>query len=168
MNQATILPVTSDEDIQKVAILADEIWHQHYVPIIGQAQVDYMIEKFQSFPAMCTQIRTDGYEYFQIFSKDCLAGYIGIRVEETSLFLSKLYIKKDCRGLGLASKAIGFLKNLCSERGLNRIYLTCNIHNHHSLAAYDRLGFKITDSVVGDIGNGFVMDDYLLELKINA
>ena len=166
MSTPTILPVTADEDIKSVAALANEIWHEHYVPIIGEAQVNYMVEKFQSFPAICNQIQNDAYEYFKILSDEILAGYIGVQVLEDSLFLSKLYIKKDCRGQGLSRHAIEFLKGICKERGLHRIRLTCNIHNHNSLAAYDRLGFKITDSVVGDIGYGFVMDDYILELEM--
>ena len=68
--------------------------------------------------------------------------------------------------MGLSRLAINFLINLCKERGLGRIRLTCNIHNQDTLTAYDHLGFKIVESAVADIGNGFVMDDYILELKI--
>ena len=166
MSRPTILPVTTDEAIQNVSILADEIWHQHYVTIIGEAQVDYMVEKFQSLPAISKQIRQDGYEYFLLSMDDLLAGYAGVLVEEDSLFLSKLYIKESFRGMGLARQTVDFLKNICKERNLDRIYLTCNINNHNTLNVYDRLGFKIIESVVGDIGHGFVMDDYILELKI--
>ena len=122
MSTPTILPVTADEDIKSVAALANEIWHEHYVPIIGEAQVNYMVEKFQSFPAICNQIQNDAYEYFKILSDEILAGYIGVQVLEDSLFLSKLYIKKDCRGQGLSRHAIEFLKGICKERRLHRIY----------------------------------------------
>ncbi|MFR9065367.1 MAG: GNAT family N-acetyltransferase, partial [[Clostridium] scindens] len=56
---------------------------------------------------------------------------------------------------------------LCRERGLSKIYLTCNKHNDNTLAIYDHLGFKITDEQVADIGNGFVMDDYILTYAIS-
>ena len=97
MTRPAILPVITDEDIQNVSTLADEIWHQHYIPIIGEAQVDYMVEKFQSFSAIRNQISHDGYEYFQIFAGDTPVGYIGIQTESDFLFLSKLYIKKICK-----------------------------------------------------------------------
>jgi len=60
MNTTKILPVTTDNEIQAVATLANEIWHQHFTPIIGIAQVEYMVEKFQSYPAISNQIKKDG------------------------------------------------------------------------------------------------------------
>ena len=52
----------NDEQLQQIAVLADTIWHEHFTSIIGTAQVEYMLDKFQSFPALKRQL-TDGYEY---------------------------------------------------------------------------------------------------------
>ena len=146
MNTVSIMPAKSDTDIHEIAALAEEIWHQHFTPIIGEAQVNY--------------------EYYQIHSSHTFAGYIGIHQEEDALFLSKLYIKKDCRGQHLATEALNFLIRLCEERGLKKIWLTCNKYNAHTLKVYDHLGFVITDEQVADIGNGFVMDDYILTYEL--
>ncbi len=48
MNTVNILPAKTDAEIHEIAALADEIWHQHFTPIIGEAQVNYMVDKFQS------------------------------------------------------------------------------------------------------------------------
>ena len=153
MNEATLRQAKTDSEIQDIAILANEIWHQHFIPIIGEAQVEYMVEKFQSYPAIKSQIENDGYEYYQIFSGHTMAGYTGIHQENSALFLSKLYIKKDFRGQHLATKALDFLIQLCKERRLGKIWLTCNKYNSNTLAVYDHLGFVITDEQVADIGN---------------
>ncbi len=166
MEKTKITLAETDEKIREISILAKEIWNQHFVPIIGKAQVDYMVDKFQSYPALKSQIEQDGYEYYQIYSSGTFAGYIGIHPEAGALFLSKLYIKKDFRGQHLATEALQFLINLCKERGLGKIWLTCNKHNDNTLAIYDHLGFKITDEQAADIGNGFVMDDYILTFLI--
>lgn len=162
MNNINILATKTDEEIKNVAVLANEIWHQHFIPIIGEAQVDYMVEKFQSYPAISRQIKEEGYEYFRLYLNDTFAGYTGVHAEKDALFLSKLYIKESCRGNHLATHALNFLIKLCKERGLKKIWLTCNKYNANTLAIYDYLGFKITDEQVADIGNGFVMDDYIL------
>ncbi len=166
MNENQIVPVETDEAVRDVAVLAEEIWNQHFVPIIGKAQVDYMVEKFQSYPALKKQIEEDGYEYFQIHCLHMPAGYIGIHAEDKALFLSKLYIKKDFRGRHLATEALHFLVRLCRERNLKKIWLTCNKYNSNTLAVYEHLGFKITDAQTADIGNGFVMDDYILTYEL--
>ena len=161
-----IHPIKNDSDIHAVADLAEEIWNQHFVPIIGKGQVDYMVNKFQSYEALKKQIHQDGYEYFGLFCEGKLAGYTGIHQETDCLFLSKLYIRQSFRGKHLATEAMDFLKELCKDRELHRIWLTCNKHNDNTLKIYDHLGFQITDSQVADIGNGFVMDDYILTYEI--
>lgn len=166
MNTIKIIPARTDGDIQTISTIADEIWHQHFTPIIGEAQVDYMIEKFQSYPALKSQIKNEGYEYFTFLCDSTPCGYIGIHAEKDALFLSKLYIRKDFRGQHLATKGLRFLTRLCSERNLKKIWLTCNKHNDNTLKIYDHLGFKITDEQIADIGNGFVMDDYILTLTL--
>jgi len=166
MNTVKFPLVNTDEDIKTLAAIAEEVWHQHFTPIIGEAQVNYMVEKFQSYPALTSQIKNDGYEYYFIEYAGKPCGYMGIHPEEESLFLSKLYIKKEARGQHLATKGLHFLIELCKERGLKKIWLTCNKYNKNTLAVYDHLGFKITDEQVADIGSGFVMDDYILTVKL--
>ncbi len=164
----TFIPAETDEQIQEIATLAEEIWNQHFVPIIGQAQVDYMVEKFQSYPALCEQIREEGYEYYQIRADGVLAGYTGVRPEpeKARLFLSKLYVHQNFRGRHIATAALQFLIQLCKGRGLKEIYLTCNKHNTNTLQIYEHLGFTYTRDLVTDIGNGFVMDDYEMTYTI--
>ena len=105
----------TDSQVRDIADLGKIIWNEHFTPIIGQKQVDYMVEKFQSYPALKEQL-ADGYEYYQIFDDGEFCGYTGIHPgKDNRLFLSKLYIKKECRGRHLATQAFGFLKNLCRE-----------------------------------------------------
>lgn len=157
----------SDEQIRQVADLAEIIWNEHFTPIIGKKQVDYMVEKFQSYPALKEQI-ADGYEYYQFFDNGEFCGYTGIHPgEDNRLFLSKLYLRKDFRGRGLASRGFDFLKGLCRDRGYSAVWLTCNKHNDHSLDIYRHLGFETIDTQEADIGGGFIMDDYIMEYKIS-
>lgn len=156
----------TDTAIQEIATLANNIWHEHFTPIIGLDQVEYMVEKFQSFSALKEQI-ADGYEYYQIFDGEEFCGYCGIHPgEDGRLFLSKLYLKKEARGRHLATQAFEFLRKLCIERNLSAIWLTCNKHNDGSLAVYRHLGFETIDTQEADIGNGFIMDDYIMEYRI--
>lgn len=159
----TFQKAENDAQLQEIAALAEIIWHEHFTPIIGEAQVIYMVDKFQSFHALKEQLE-EGYEYYRIFDDGEFVGYTGIHPENGRLFLSKLYVKKDARGRHLATKAIQFLKGICRERNLRSIWLTCNKHNDNSLAVYDHLGFSVIDTQEADIGNGFIMDDYIMEL----
>ena len=87
-------------------------------------------------------------------------GYFWISDKKDYLFLSKLYIQKDFRHKGLGTKAFEEIKQLANGK---KIQLTVNKHNINSINAYKKWGFKTIDSVVTDIGSGFVMDDYIME-----
>jgi ribosomal protein S18 acetylase RimI-like enzyme len=154
-----IVPVSTDEEIGAVEALAREIWTEHYTPIIGPAQVEYMLEKFQSKEAIAGQIR-EGYSYFLLEERGSRIGYLAVQSREGELFLSKIYVRSSERGRGYARTAVHFAEGFAAERKLARITLTVNKHNRGSIRAYKRLGFEKIEALVQDIGGGFVMDDY--------
>lgn len=157
--------VKSDEKLKIAAALANEIWHEHFIPIIGEAQVDYMLDKFQSYDAMKRQTANEGYTYYLFKQDGEYAGYSAIACREDRLFLSKIYVKRDFRGRKISSAAIEKYIEICKERKLRAIYLTVNKQNF-AVDVYKSLGFKTIDSVKTDIGGGFFMDDYIMEKEI--
>jgi ribosomal protein S18 acetylase RimI-like enzyme len=50
--------------------------------------------------------------------------------------------------------------------GCDALVLAVNKRNEGALAAYAKHGFAIVESVVKDIGGGFVMDDYVMRLDV--
>jgi len=159
--------VISEEDIAEVARLAREIWQEHYLPIIGQAQIDYMLEKFQSSGAITRQIEQK-YEYYLVLDRAQSAGYVGLVPDpgESKLLLSKIYIRKELRGRGLGKETLEFLENICRQRSITTIWLTVNKNNACSISWYTKRGFTNTGPTVQDIGEGFVMDDFIMEKTI--
>jgi len=115
-------------------------------------------------------MREHAYEYWLMRAEDDgrIAGYTGGRVEpETNrFFISKVYLRAEERGKGFASRVIAFYERLCLERGLDAMYLTVNKQNDLGIRAYLGKGFETIDAVETDIGNGFVMDDYIMEKHV--
>jgi ribosomal protein S18 acetylase RimI-like enzyme len=163
-----IQKVYKTTEIQTVEKLAHKIWNDHYSPIIGQNQVDFMLEKFQSFNAINEQIK-NGYEYFLISEHNKPIGYLCLLEDNATkkIMISKIYIDLNKRGAGFGNKLIDFTKKLAQKRKINTIWLTVNKNNSNSIKWYKKLNFKITKEVVMDIGNGYVMDDYVMELKLD-
>ncbi len=154
--------VTTECQREMIESLAREIWTEHYTPIIGREQVEYMLEKFQSQEAIAQQIRA-GMIYFLIRSGEEFIGYIAVQPKGDELFLSKIYVASERRGRGHGKKAIQFVESLAKERKLGKIVLTVNKNNSKSIRAYEKMGFTIANALIQDIGNGFVMDDYKME-----
>ena len=168
MERAVFRRVVGQEAIERLARLADEIWHECFPGIISQGQIDYMVARFQSADAMMAQIAHDSYEYYTMQLGERTIGYIGIRPEASRLFLSKLYLHRSCRGCGYASEAFRFLARLCRERKLTAVYLTVNRYNRQAIAVYEKCGFRTIRAEKTDIGNGYCMDDYVMEWPITG
>ncbi|MDO4587522.1 MAG: GNAT family N-acetyltransferase [Planctomycetia bacterium] len=157
-----------ESEIKLLENLAKEIWEEYFIPIIGAGQVAYMLEKFQSYSAISKNIKFDDYQYYFLLKENQPIGYTGIQIKDQSLFLSKLYIKKEYRGNHFATRTLDFLIHLAQNNGCSVIWLTCNRNNKVTLDIYQKMGFNIIEKKDSDIGNGFFMNDFVLQKPVDS
>ena len=163
MSEINFIPVTTPEKCRLIEGLAFPIWREHYTPIIGAAQVEYMLRQRQTAQAVEEQVR-QGDLYFLIQTgRGDEIGFFSIQFRPREVFLSKFYLLKDFRGKGLARKVLDFIRKMALEKQASRITLLVHKRNP-SVKAYQALGFRILEPVATDIGNGYVMDDYRMGL----
>ncbi|MDR0292719.1 MAG: GNAT family N-acetyltransferase [Oscillospiraceae bacterium] len=156
--------VLSHHEIERVAALAGEIWTEYYTPLIGAEQTAYMIGKFQSADAIAGDIHTKGFRYDLMTDGARDIAYCGVLPEDESLFISKIYVRGEYRKMGIARLLLGRAVN--EHPKARRVWLTVNKGNETAIASYKRMGFDMEDSVVTDIGGGFVMDDYIMARRV--
>jgi len=164
MEDLEIRKATSS-DLFVIEELAQTIWREHYTPIIGPNQVEYMLANFQSVAVMQEQIY-NGYNYYLMIYRSEPVGYLSIRKDADALFLSKIYVLKDYRGKGIARKVMDFVVSETKKAGLGLVTLTVNKNNTMTILAYEKMGFLNKGSKVTEIGGGYVMDDFVMELEI--
>ncbi len=164
MPKARITKIQLERGFLQIETLAREIWTEHYTPIIGSSQVEYMLNKFQSVATMQKQV-SEGYEYYGIHEANELIGYFSFLPEANSLFLSKIYVLAEKRGKGVGSMAMKFIESEAEKRGLPSLRLTVNKYNP-SIAIYLKMGFENVGPVVFDIGGGYIMDDYEMQKEL--
>lgn len=159
----------NNDDLKRIAEMAGPIWHEAFADILSPGQTDYMVDKFQSYRAIKDQVDNHGYRYFILSEDGEDAGYCGVQpCEDGSLYLSKMYLKKEFRGHGLFTEMTGRLTELCRREGLSSIWLTVNKHNARAIAAYVKNGYRNIRSQTTDIGCGYVMDDYVFSLAVSG
>ena len=155
----------SENEIPILSPLATSILREHFDPIIGKDQNDYMLEKFQSEKAIKEQFE-HGYIYYWAKYDGKNVGFLGFYPVENKIYLSKFYLDKEYRGKKVGRKMFDFLVNYTREKGLKSIYLNVNKYNYNSIKVYEHLGFvKIRDEK-NDIGHGYYMDDYVYEYVV--
>lgn len=157
-----LIKVVNEEQLKILSNLSNIIWHEFFPTILSSDQIEYMVDKFQSYKAMKKQIE-DGYKYYLFYYNNQYIGYTCIKNEVSRLFISKIYLIKEYRGKGLVKDAFNFYDRYLIDNKLNSMYLTVNKYNTNAIKIYEKYGFKIIDDVVTDIGSGYVMDDYIME-----
>lgn len=160
-----IVKATTLSDFNVIEKLADVIWREHYIPITGVGQVEYMLKKYQSATSISEQI-TQGFEYFLVHYGKLPVGYVAIENQGDTLFLSKIYVKSDYRGKKIGKTSMQFVETKAKDYGLPKIMLTVNKFNTNSIKAYEKLGFINMGPIVKDIGGGYIMDDFQMEKTI--
>ncbi len=154
-------------DIQLIRELAEKSWNSAYSQILSREQIEYMLSTMYSSEEISTQIKNPDYQYFLIFDESILVGFIGFQFhyEESTTKLHRLYLLSEYKGKGIGKKAMNLLKEKVAETSDSRIILNVN-KNNPAKKIYESQGFTIYDEGIFDIGNGFVMDDFLMEIKI--
>ncbi|MDN5938809.1 MAG: GNAT family N-acetyltransferase [Salinisphaera sp.] len=159
-----IRPAEDEAALTALAALARQIWQAHFPGIISQRQIDYMLLQGYSLPAMRTEIE-DGVRHRLAWRAGQPIGYAAHGPdgnEPATLWLHNLYVQANHRRAGVARALLADARTHAEELGCSRIRLRVNRHNRLALGFYRRVGFRVARTDIKDIGNGFVMDDYIL------
>jgi ribosomal protein S18 acetylase RimI-like enzyme len=157
-----------ERDLAAISALAGVIWRAHYPGIISPAQIEYMLAKMYSLETLREEIHARSIRYDRLLVGAELAGFAahGPTGQATLFKLHKIYLHLAWQGRGLGSFLLRHCEREAAQAGADRLVLTVNKHNIKAIDMYRRNRFVITDSVVTDIGGGFVMDDYIMEKSL--
>jgi len=154
-------------DISTIQELAKESWQSAYSNILKQEQIEYMLNLMYSESTLTTHFDNPNYQYYLIQEDEFFLGFIGFEFhnETETTKLHRIYFLKESQGKGLGKKALEFVKTEAGISGDKRVTLTVN-KNNNAQKFYESQGFKVYNEAIFDIGNGYVMDDYLMEFII--
>jgi len=154
------LKPASPNDFASIEQLAKEIWEKHYVPIIGQGQVNYMLNTLYSANALKKQMQ-EGQVFHIVLNDQKEIGFISAsHTDHKNFFLHKFYLLEEQQNAGLGTHV--FKKAFEELYPAQSIRLTVNRKNFKSVNFYFKLGFKIEKVEDFDIGNGYFMNDFVM------
>jgi ribosomal protein S18 acetylase RimI-like enzyme len=158
----TFEKVQTEEEIEEIEVLVQKIWPEVFVPIIGQEQVDYMLEHYQSIANIKEEI-DEGAWYYLLRNEEQPVGYLSFALDGDSLFLNKIYLLKEFRGQGYFKKILAFAERQARENLKYKFTLHVNRRNTRAIEVYQHVGFEIVRSIDRTLGK-FILDDYDMEL----
>ena len=154
-------------DICLIQDLARRSWEDAYADILSKEQLEYMLEKMYSEHEIIFHLQNLNYHYFLIFDDETPLGFVGFEhhVEFNTTKLHRIYLVPEAKEKGAGKRGLNLVKKHTQSVGDNRIILTVN-KNNVARQFYESQNYKVYGEAVFDIGNGYVMDDYLMEFNL--
>jgi len=163
----SLTPLTPS-DYGTVAQLGDTIWRAHYSRLISLAQIEYMLMGRYVPEKLAAYVNAADRWLYILRLGDHPVGYcsFSLTAQPGEMKLEQLYLLPEMHGQGLGWHMLSHVEQATRKQGCNLLMLTVNKGNDSSIAFYRRAGFSVRESAVFDIGNGYVMDDYVMEKRL--
>ncbi len=158
----------TDENFESIRAIAEEVWPIAYGAILSRAQLDYMMEMMYSVASLQMQANEKANRFILATENEIPVGFAAYEFNYTKkpkTKIHKIYILSNQQGKGIGKELMGFIANEAKTRHQKGLILNVN-KNNIAIRFYESIGFTITNEEVIDIGNGYVMDDYVMEKSI--
>jgi len=151
------------DDIDAVSALARVVWQATYPPLISQAQIDAMLAGRYAPARVREQLDDPRHAWWAVRQGPALAGFAHAIRDETGCKLDKLYVHPAQQRRGIGAALLRAVEDWARQQQARHLWLQVNRGNTQAIRAYEKYGFQIVASHVFDAGNGFVMDDHVME-----
>lgn len=163
-----IIPIRGLEDLLIIRDIAFKTWPHTFADILSENQIDYMLDLLYAIPSLKNQVDIKGHKFLIGLNEDVPVGFASYELnynDSTSAKLHKLYFLPITQGRGFGRAMLEELKSIAREQKQSSIILNVNKYNK-AIQFYEHQGFhKIKEEVI-DIGSGYLMDDYVMELVL--
>ena len=158
-----VIESAAPEQLAEISALAEIIWRAHYPGIISHEQIDYMLARRYDVEVMRRELES-GIAYDRLLVDGVLGGFssYGPASRAGELKLHKLYVHPEFQQRGFGAALLKRIEEFARAHNFSTLILAVNKQNTRAFLAYRKLGFTVRESIIADIGGGFVMDDYVM------
>lgn len=155
-------------DIKTIQDITYKTWPITYGEILTEEQLKYMLDLFYSHEALAAQFQKKEQLFYLISDENAVVGFIGIEHnynKEPITKIHKIYLLPETQGKGIGKMAFEKIAELALENNSASLLLNVNLFNK-ALNFYEKIGFKIKEEVNIEIGNGYLMEDFVMQKQL--
>ena len=163
-----VIQSNTDSNFTSIRAIAQEVWPIAYGAILSEAQLVYMMEMMYSIPSLQKQANEKANHFILAVEDDTPVGFAGYELDYNQTKktkIHKIYILSNQQGKGIGRLLINYITQEARQNNQEALLLNVN-KNNVARHFYEKLGFLISYEEVIDIGQGYVMDDYVKEISI--
>lgn len=158
----------TDSNFANIRTIAEEVWPITYGAILSKEQLDYMMKMMYSTTSLQKQANEKGHHFILAFTDKIPVGFASYEFNYNGTVatkIHKIYVLSNQQGKGIGRFLIDYIAKEARQNKQEALLLNVNKHNV-AIHFYKKLGFLITSEEIIDIGQGYVMDDYVMKFSI--
>ena len=164
----TTIELADLPQLSQISDLAHSIWRDYYLGIISRPQIEFMLAEDYSLDQL-EKDRATGTNFLILKENAQPIGFAAFHTLNPSVVkLDKLYLETQHHGKGYGQRLLQETECAATEDGASLLLLNVNKHNVRAIAAYRRAGYSHHQSILAPIGDGFFVDDYVLQKVLTA
>jgi diamine N-acetyltransferase len=156
------------EEISIIQFIAKNTWPNTFGKVMPKEQIDYMLDLIYSEAALIEQIKKN-HVFLIAFSNGNPLGFASYELNynnKPQLMIHKIYLLPHSQGFGLGIKFFNMISDIAIKYGLTKLCLKVFYKNQNAIGFYEKYGFKSVDTIETNIGNDYIIFDYLMEKEI--
>ena len=157
-------------DIPVIQQIAYRTWPHTFGAILSPSQIAYMLDWMYTTAALQEQMEKEGHLFFLAIDGDDAVGFVGCQPNykgQATIKIHKLYILPNQQGKGVGRELLNKVTEIAHEH--QNITMSLNVNrNNNALHFYRKVGFEVVAKEDIDIGNGFLMEDFIMEKPVMA
>lgn len=156
------------EDCSLIRLLASRVWQPTYGEILSPEQLNYMFEMMYSNESLLRQMTVDKHLFFIIYEEKNPVAYLSIETKEPTVFIfQKIYAVPEMQGKGIGrymiEQGVEWLKRENPTPFTVMLYVN---RTNRAVDFYKHIGFELVGERDHHIGNGYYMNDFIMEMQI--
>ena len=162
-----IISEVKTEQLSIIQDLAYKIWPSTYGEILSKIQLDYMLDKFYNLNYLQNQLE-NGQHFILISNENVIVGFASYEFNfenSNKTKVHKIYVLPEIQGKGVGKILMDFIRNKAIENTNLGLLLNVNRFNK-AITFYEKYGFTNVSLIDIEIGNGYLMQDYIMELNL--
>lgn len=171
-NIITALRPARPAEYPTIELIAHATWPSAYGDILTPDQIDYMLAMMYSPEAIIKQVAS-GQSFYVLETVDMrlhekqIIGYVSHELDYKpgTTKIHKLYALPGVQGQGYGRKMVEHVADFARAAGQQKVRLDVNYKNR-AIGFYEKLGFGKIERCDTDIGNGHLMEDWVMEMAI--
>lgn len=164
----TIVQAENEHHYLIIEHIALYTWPDTFKEILSEEQINYMLAKTYKPEQLKSQVENMGHTFLLAYDNGVYHGFASYEINydgTDATKVHKLYVFPKSQGKGAGKLLLNYILDLAQKNGQKSIILNVNKYNYKAVEFYKHNNFQIIKEENIDIGEGFVNEDFVMELK---